>query len=108
MRVKIRWDLIDRGQPQIVEEGDQVATFVKVFECLCQKLGHSILQRFTGWSVSRAPLGLVSKDRGTFGDYSHKQIGDSDWYVITNNNKVEKMGILCQVPRRLGYPYGRD
>jgi hypothetical protein len=105
----VRWDSIDRGQPESIRKTTAAATLVRLIERMSTVLGSNILPRLTTFRVSRGPL--VSRDperdylnRNSGAVYANHQIGNTGFYVLTHSSTDQKIQDLPQMLRHLNLP----
>lgn len=108
--VRLRWDLIGRGQAEVVREPKASATMRRVMERLSEVLGLETLERLAAYRVNRGPLLSRNPDADYAASngvqYSSHPVGVTGWHVLTHSATEEKVTALRGLPEHLGQPAG--
>lgn len=112
LAIDIDWEAA--GKPhskQIICERKASDTLRAFFESIRAQFGDVALEKLSVLHVNRAPplsrrpeVEFLNRKRGI--PYQHQRLGGSDWHVLTHSSTPEKIDLIRQVARSLGFPPG--
>ena len=107
--VVLNWQLINRGNQEKIRENTAAATMARLMERLARSLGEKILDKLTGFRISRGPIVSRTPDRDfinkkTGDTYAHHKIPNTSYYVLTHSETDQKVKDLKSIAKFLGYP----
>lgn len=107
--VKARWDMLDKGQPELIQEVNGAETMTRLMERMVDNFGQDILQKLSSLKVPRGVLVSRNPKRDFLNPsidepYAHHPIEGTDYFVLTHSSTAQKVAILRKMLHFLGLP----
>jgi len=110
IKITLDWAKMGRfGPPEVICEYKSSETMVKWARRLFEVLGLKVLEKLATFRVRRGPLITQTPEidyRNSSGDmpYQYSQIQDTGFYILTHSSTAEKIAIIRDACRFLGFP----